>query len=62
MWREAALNKLNSQQSTINFKTQREINDQQDQNIKRIESSWNELNDINQRFFEVSYEVNKIKA
>ncbi|SNZ10646.1 Putative peptidoglycan binding domain-containing protein [Terribacillus aidingensis] len=33
-----------------------------DQNIKRIESSWNELNDINQRFFEASYEVNKMRA
>ncbi|WP_070328713.1 hypothetical protein [Exiguobacterium aurantiacum] len=54
MWKEAALDKINSSRGSLTFKTQREINVDQEKKMEEFDEKLSKLRDLNIRFHEIS--------
>ncbi|MFD1031715.1 hypothetical protein [Metaplanococcus flavidus] len=54
MWREVALDKIKSRSGSLSFKTQREINLDQEKKLEEFDEKLSRLRDLNIKFHEIS--------
>lgn len=54
MWKEAALDKIKSRRGSLTFKTQREINLDQEKKMEEFDEKLSNLRDLNIKFHEIS--------
>ncbi|WP_067727854.1 hypothetical protein [Oceanobacillus damuensis] len=60
MWREIALDKIKNKRGSLSFKTQREINTEQQKKLEEFNQKISRLHDLNIKFHEVS--INELPA
>ncbi|WP_214875869.1 hypothetical protein [Exiguobacterium sp. CH10] len=62
MWRDIALDKLKTKSGKLSFKTQSEINIEQQRKLEEFNHKLSKLNELNIKFHEVSvYETDTTK-